>query len=122
MIEKKCPECGCEYLFHDYKMAEVVCARCGLVIDEIPAIDYIPKFASELGLSDEIQAKAIEIIEKAKKQGLNSGKPNTLAVAALYVASDSHGEKILIKDITNITGVTGSSLRKRREELNQFLD
>ena len=29
-----CPECGSEELIGDYERAEVVCARCGLVIDE----------------------------------------------------------------------------------------
>ena len=29
-----CPECGSTELIGDYERAEVVCARCGLVIDE----------------------------------------------------------------------------------------
>ena len=29
-----CPECGSTELIGDYERAEVVCSRCGLVIDE----------------------------------------------------------------------------------------
>ena len=29
-----CPECGSTELIGDYERAEVVCAHCGLVIDE----------------------------------------------------------------------------------------
>ena len=32
--QTRCPECGSEDLIGDYERAEVVCANCGLVIDE----------------------------------------------------------------------------------------
>ena len=35
-------------------------------------VDYVPRFASELGLSGEAQSKAIEIIEKAMEKGFCS--------------------------------------------------
>ena len=34
MIRSTCPECGNEGFVIDYERGEVVCARCGLVIDE----------------------------------------------------------------------------------------
>lgn len=32
--QTRCPECGSDQLIGDYERAEVVCANCGLVIDE----------------------------------------------------------------------------------------
>ena len=84
--------------------------------------DFVPRFASKLGLSDEIQAKAIEIIEKSRKNGGSQGNPKTIAVAALYVVSNSFGEKITGDNIKDVTGVCGPTLKKRGEELDQFLN
>ena len=43
-------------------------------------VDYVPRFASELGLSGEAQSKAIEIIEKAMEKGLTSGRGSYSAI------------------------------------------
>jgi transcription initiation factor TFIIB len=32
--DRKCPECGCTRLVRDYDRAEVICASCGLVVDD----------------------------------------------------------------------------------------
>lgn len=56
--------------------------------------DYVPRFASKIGLSSEAQSKAIEIISKSSELGLNSGKgPTGVAAAALYIASVLLGER-----------------------------
>ena len=31
---KKCPECGSTHLIYDSEKSEIVCANCGLVIEE----------------------------------------------------------------------------------------
>jgi transcription initiation factor TFIIB len=38
-----CPECGCGHLSKDYSRAEVVCSRCGFVVDE-DIIDHGPEW------------------------------------------------------------------------------
>ncbi len=42
-VKAKCPECGSRQLEHDYERAELVCADCGLVIDE-DLIDMGPEW------------------------------------------------------------------------------
>ena len=37
-------------------------------------LTYVPRFCSMLGLSDKVQAKAMEILKKAKKFDITSGK------------------------------------------------
>ena len=82
--------------------------------------DYISRFASKLGLSGEVQAKAIEIINKAVKAGLSSGKgPTGVAAAALYIASLLLGERKTQKEVSEISGVTEVTIRNRYKELSE---
>ena len=85
--------------------------------------DYISRFASKLGLSGEVQAKAIEIINKAVKAGLSSGKgPTGVAAAALYIASLLLGERKTQKEVSEISGVTEVTIRNRYKDLSEKID
>ncbi|ELK55114.1 transcription initiation factor TFB, partial [Haloferax sp. BAB-2207] len=49
---------------------------------------YVPRFASELGLSDESKMRARQLLKNAKEKGVHSGKsPVGLAAAAVYAAA-----------------------------------
>lgn len=86
-------------------------------------VDYVPRFASELGLSGEAQARAIEIINQARANGLNSGRgPTGMAAAALYIASILLNERKTQKEIADVTGVTEVTIRNRYSEITQLLD
>lgn len=85
--------------------------------------DYVPRFASKIGLSTEVQSKAIEIIEKSSKLGLTSGKgPTGIAAAALYIASVLLGERKTQKEVADVAGVTEVTIRNRYKELSEKLD
>ena len=85
--------------------------------------DYIPRFASEIGLSNEAQSKAISIVENATEKGLTSGKgPTGIAAAALYISSVLLGERKTQHEIADITGVTEVTIRNRYKELSEQLD
>ena len=85
--------------------------------------DYVPRFASKIGLSNEVQSKAIEIIEKSSNLGLNSGKgPTGVAAAALYIASVLLGERKTQRDVAEVAGVTEVTIRNRYKELSEKLD
>ena len=85
--------------------------------------DYISRFASKLGLSGVIEAKAVEIINLAIKEGLGSGKgPAGVAAAALYVASLLLGERKTQSEIANVAGVTEVTIRNRYKELSEKVD
>ena len=86
-------------------------------------VDYVPRFATDLGLSGEAQAKAIEIIEKAMAEGLTSGRgPTGVAAAALYISSVLLGERKTQRDVADIAGVTEVTIRNRYKELTEQLD
>ncbi len=85
-------------------------------------IHYIPRFASELGLSGEVQEKARELLEEAARKGLISGKgPTGVAAASLYIASVLLGEKRTQKEVADVAGVTEVTIRNRYRELKEKL-
>lgn len=85
--------------------------------------DYISRFASKLELSGEVQSKAIEIIEKSKAKGLNSGRgPTGVAAASLYIASVLLGERKTQKEVADVAGVTEVTIRNRYKELSEEVD
>ncbi|HLD33221.1 MAG TPA: transcription initiation factor IIB [Candidatus Nanoarchaeia archaeon] len=80
--------------------------------------DYIPRFASALGLSAETQSRAVEILEQARQSELTSGRgPTGIAAAALYVSSLIHGEKRTQREVADVAGVTEVTIRNRYKEL-----
>ena len=90
----------------------------------LPAMpkDYVPRFASMLGLSDKVQARAIRILELAKKYEATSGKgPTGVAAAALYIAAVLEGEKRTQREIADAIGVTEVTIRNRFKELVERL-
>lgn len=85
--------------------------------------DYIPRFASKLGLSGEVQSKAIEIIRKAKNCGVLNGKgPTGVAATALYISSILLGERKTQRDIAEIAGITEVTIRNRYREISEKVD
>jgi transcription initiation factor TFIIB len=95
-----------------------------LQIRILPAdpITFVPRFCSMLGLSDRVQAKSIEILRKAKKHDITSGKgPTGVAAAAIYIACVLIGEKRTQREVADIVGVTEVTIRNRYKELIEKL-
>ncbi|MDY6769898.1 MAG: transcription initiation factor IIB, partial [Candidatus Nanohaloarchaea archaeon] len=84
--------------------------------------DYIPRFAGELKLSGEVQARARKIIQNAREEDLLSGKgPTGVAAAALYVAAVLEEEKRTQREVADTVGVTEVTIRNRYKELVEEL-
>lgn len=111
-IEKK--EIGRTYRF--------VTRELGITILPSNPADYIARFASSLKLSPETQSKSVEILEKAQKVELTSGRgPTGIAAAALYVSALLHGEKRTQREVADVAGVTEVTIRNRYKELLEEL-
>ncbi|MBU5537131.1 MAG: transcription initiation factor IIB [Candidatus Aenigmatarchaeota archaeon] len=81
-------------------------------------ITYVPRFCSMLGLSDRVLAKAVEILKKAKKHDITSGKgPTGVAAAAIYIACVLIGEKRTQREVADTTNITEVTIRNRYIEL-----
>ncbi|WP_048160012.1 transcription initiation factor IIB [Thermococcus barophilus] len=84
--------------------------------------DYVNKFADELGLSEKVRRRAIELLEEAYNRGLTSGKsPAGLVAAALYIASLLEGEKRTQREVAEVARVTEVTVRNRYKELVEKL-
>jgi len=87
-----------------------------------PPEDYIPRFASMLGLTDKVQARAIRLLKQALRNEATAGKgPTGVAAAALYIAAVLEGEKRTQREIADAIGVTEVTIRNRFKELVEKL-
>ena len=96
-----------------------------LQIRILPAdpVTFVPRFCSMLGLGDKVQARSIDILKKAKKHDITSGKgPTGVAAAAIYVACVLAGEKRTQREVADVVGVTEVTIRNRYKELVEKLD
>ena len=95
-----------------------------LEIRILPAdpVTYVPRFCSMLGLSDKVQARSIDILKKAKKFDITSGKgPTGVAASAIYVACVLEGEKRTQREVADVVGVTEVTIRNRYKEVIEKL-
>jgi len=80
--------------------------------------DFIPKFASVIGLKPVTQAKAVEILKKAQKAEIDNGRgPLGLVAAALYIAAQLTGAYLTQKQVADATEVTEVTIRNRYKEI-----
>lgn len=99
-----------------------IARELGVRILPADPVTFIPRFCSMLGLSDKVQARSVEILKKAKKYDVTSGKgPTGVAAAAIYVATVLEGEKRTQREVADIVGVTEVTIRNRYKELLEKL-
>jgi transcription initiation factor TFIIB len=79
---------------------------------------YVPRFASDLDLSDESERRARQLLQNAKEQGVHSGKsPVGLAAAAVYAASLLTNEKVTQSEVSDVANISEVTIRNRYHEL-----
>ena len=94
-----------------------------LEIQPADPLEYLPRFASELDLSDEAERQARSLLETAKAQNVHSGKsPVGLAAAAIYAAGILCNERVTQADVSAVTEMSEVTIRNRYQELLQAAD
>ncbi|WP_227355090.1 transcription initiation factor IIB [Haladaptatus salinisoli] len=95
-----------------------VARELGLEIEPADPKSYVPRFASELDLSDETERRARSLLDSAIKQGLHSGKsPVGLAAAAVYAAALLTNEKVTQSEVSDVANISEVTIRNRYHEL-----
>jgi transcription initiation factor TFIIB len=95
-----------------------VVRELGLEVQPADPESYVPRFASSLGLSDESENRARELLRNAKEQGVHSGKsPVGLAAAAVYAASLLTNEKTTQAAVSDVADISEVTIRNRYHEL-----
>lgn len=105
------------------KTYRFISRQMGIGLNPTTPVDYVPRFGSELGLSGEVQSKAIEILRAAMDMELTSGRgPVGACAAAIYIASVLLGERRTQKEIADAAAVTEVTIRNRYKEMAEKLD
>jgi len=79
---------------------------------------YVPRFVSDLELSEEVERRARSLLKTAKEQGVHSGKsPVGLAAAAVYAASLLTNEKVTQSAVSEVASISEVTIRNRYHEL-----
>lgn len=89
-------------------------------------IKFIPRFASDLGLTKEEEKVAEGMLKVAEENAYYSGKsPTGLAAAAIYIASMSvraGREKLTQSEIADVAEVTEVTIRNRYKEIIDLIN
>ncbi len=84
---------------------------------------YVPRFISDLDLSDETERRARDLLESARKDGVHSGKsPVGLAAASVYAAALLTNEKVTQNDVSEVANISEVTIRNRYKELLESAD
>ncbi|MEF8842307.1 MAG: transcription initiation factor IIB 3, partial [Haloarculaceae archaeon] len=94
-----------------------IAQELSLGLEPVDPVQYVPRFCSELGLSEEVEQKTREIIEVTAEKGMLSGKsPTGYAAAAIYAASLLCNEKKTQREVADVAQVTEVTIRNRYQE------
>ncbi|MBD3204169.1 hypothetical protein GF327_07775 [Candidatus Woesearchaeota archaeon] len=105
------------------KNFKYVSRRLNIKTMPVDPINFVHRFSSELKLEPETQTKAVEIIEKARKAEILSGRsPKGIAAGALYIASKLNNEKKTQAEIAKVTDVTEVTVRNTYKKFMNNLD
>jgi transcription initiation factor TFIIB len=95
-----------------------VVRELGLEIKPADPESYVPRFASDLDLSDEAERRARQLLDSAAEAGITSGKsPVGLAAAAVYAASLLVNEKVTQSEVSEVADISEVTIRNRYHEL-----
>jgi transcription initiation factor TFIIB len=90
----------------------------GLAVEPADPANYLPRFASDLDLPEDVQRRAHDLLENGKAQGVHSGKsPAGVAAAAIYAGSVLANEKVTQTRIAEVANVSEVTIRNRYQEL-----
>lgn len=104
------------------RMYRLLVKELGLEAVPINSEDAVAKLARELKLKDATREDAIELLKRADRRGLMSGRnPMSVVAAVVYHAALKHDEKLTQRSISIATGVTEATIRNRNRELEEKL-
>ncbi len=95
-----------------------VVRELGLEVKPADPESYVPRFVSDLDLSEESERRARHLLSNAKEQGVHSGKsPVGLAAAAVYAAALLTNEKTTQAAVSEVADISEVTIRNRYHEL-----
>ncbi|MBO7410017.1 MAG: transcription initiation factor IIB [Candidatus Methanomethylophilaceae archaeon] len=104
------------------RISRMVNRALHLKLDAAKPRDFLPRFCSALGLSNETECKARELLEASEELGISSGRtPVGIVAAAIYLATVLSGERRTKKAVSDVAKVTEVTIRNRLKEISAGL-
>jgi len=98
-------------LFKTYSLLQKELGLRSVLVDPV---DLLPRFISNLGLSNDCLIRAITLMNQIKGTPAYSGKnPKSILAAVIYISAKGCGEQIAQREVANQIGVTETTIRKR---------
>ena len=98
-----------------------IARELGLEIAPADPLEYLPRFASELDLSEDVERQARDLLDTAMGDGYASGKnPVGLAAATFYAAGLVANEKVSQEEVSTVADISRVTIRNRYRELLDF--
>jgi len=92
---------------------------------EVPVPDptsSIVRFSNNMELSEKIKRDAIFILDTLKEKQVVAGKkPDAVAATVIYMACIKNNESISQQKISEISGITGITIRNRLKEFTKYV-
>lgn len=89
--------------------------------DIIGTRGYITRFCSELELGEAVEESAAEILEKVDHKDYFAKNPAGVAAAIVYLACARSGERTTQRRLSEISGISGVTIRKRCREIEKVI-
>lgn len=97
---------------------DVMNRELGLPTGPVDPREYLPRFASKLGLPTEIEQEAARLVERGYEENLLSGRdPGGFAAACLYLAALDTRHQLTQKEVAAVADVTTVTLRSAYQDL-----
>jgi transcription initiation factor TFIIB len=101
----------------------ILIRELGLKMPVDHPMKYVPKIVAEIGITRETERFAIELLRKAKRRGILTGKdPRGIAASSIYLACKIKDEKCIQKDVAYAAGTTEVTLRNRLKDLKKMVE
>ncbi|OYR56569.1 transcription initiation factor IIB [Halorubrum halodurans] len=90
----------------------------GLPVGPTAPAEYLPRFASDLGVDSAVEARARELADRAVAEGIANGRnPVRVAAACLYTAARQCDADYTQREAADVAGVTPVTVRRTYVEL-----
>ena len=97
---------------------KVLNQELGLPTQPIRPSGFVPRLASELGVSDQVRHQAQRLAEHSEAVDKTVGvRPSGFAAACLYKASKEHGQPLTQRSAADAAGVTPTTVRAHRDTI-----
>lgn len=94
-------------------------SELGLAVPNPTAQEFLPRYSANLGLSDETEQIARDMLNKMYEGGHASGKaPTSLVAGAIYAASLISDDRYTQAEIGDAVDVTAVTIRNRYKEIH----